>query len=235
MVETIRTVLHVDDQIPARLARTRVLRDAGFEVREVETAADAVERAPEASVMLLDLGLPGADGFTVCERVRQVAPDLPIIMVTSIHRTAQARRDGFAVGADAFLLEPVPPEQLVRVVEQLMHRRTQPPAALEEAWVLTDAAGNILDLSQAASSLLNLSRRGARGRSLPAFFVENRPKLHADLLRAADGLVIERASVIQPRDRRPVPVRIDVSALPHEPGARVELRWVLVADADSKR
>jgi hypothetical protein len=53
------------------------------------------------------------------------------------------------------------------------------------------------------------------------------PRLLADLLRAVDGLIIERASVLQPRDRRPVPVRIDVSALAHARGDRVELRWVL--------
>jgi PAS domain-containing protein len=54
-----------------------------------------------------------------------------------------------------------------------------------DAWVLTDAIGDIQDVSPEAARLLNLSQRGARRRNLATFFVENRPKLMAELLRAA--------------------------------------------------
>jgi CheY-like chemotaxis protein len=223
-----RTVLNVDDHAPARFVRTRILQRAGFGVDEVDSAAGAIERASTASLMLLDVKLPDADGFTVCERVKQIAPTLPIVMVTSVYRTAQARRDAFTAGADAFLLEPVAPEQLVRTVEGLLNRKVeQPRLSFGDAWVLTDAVGQIHDLSPDAARVLNLSQRGARGRNLATFFVENRPKLMAELLRAADGVILERMGTLQPRDRKPMRVHIDVSLVPGHPGDRVSLRWLI--------
>jgi hypothetical protein len=75
--------------------------------------------------------------------------------------------------------------------------------------------------------VLNLSQRGERGRNLATFFVENRPKLMAELLRAADGVIIERMGMLQPRDRRPLRVHIDVTAMPRNLGERVALRWLI--------
>lgn len=222
-----KTVLNVDDHAPARFLRTRILQRAGFGVDEVDNAASAIERAPASSLLLLDVKLPDADGFTVCEQVKKAAPSLPIVMVTSVYRTSQARRDAFAVGADAFLLEPITPEQLVRTVEALVNRKEEPRQALGEAWVITDAAGDIQEISPEAAKMLNLSARGSRGRSLPAFITDNRPKLITDLVRASDGLIIDRMSTLQPRDRRPIRVHLDVSALPKNPGEHVQLRWII--------
>jgi DNA-binding response OmpR family regulator len=226
--DTTRTVLNVDDHAPARFLRTRILQRAGFGVDEVDNAATAIEKAPTSSLMLLDVKLPDGDGFSVCEAVKKKAPTLPIVMVTSVYRTAQARRDAFAAGADAFLLEPVSPEQLVRTIEGLLSRKDERPRpTFGDAWVITDAVGLIQELAPDAARVLNLSQRGARGRNLATFFVENRPKLIAELLRAADGVILERMSTLQPRDRKPIRVHIDVSAVPGKPGERVLLRWLI--------
>jgi DNA-binding response OmpR family regulator len=222
-----KIVLNFDDHAPARFVRTRILQRAGFGVDEVDNAARAIERAPASSLVLLDVKLPDADGFTVCEQVKKTTPTLPVVMVTSLYRTSQSRRDAFAVGADAFLLEPITPEQLVRTVETLLNRKDEPRPALGEAWVITDAVGDIQEISAEAARLLHLSARGLRGRSLPAFITENRPKLITDLLRASDGVIIDRMSTLQPRDRRPMRVHLDVSALPKDPGERVQLRWII--------
>lgn len=226
-----RIVLHVDGDVPARLVRTQILQRAGFGVRETDSAADVLERAPEASLVLLDAGLPDCDGFAVCEQVKKLLPALPVVMVSSLYRTAQARRDAFAMGADAFLLEPVDPEQLVRTIETLVARGAAPVAAEEQAWIITDRTGDISEISLKAATLLNLSARGARGRSLPPFFVENRPMLMHEMMSAAEGLIVERSTLLQPRDRRPVRVRIDVSALPQTPGDGVRLLWAIARDS----
>ncbi len=226
-----KTVLNVDDHAPARFLRTRILQRAGFGVDEAGTAAGAIRQAGGASLVLLDVRLPDADGFSVCEQVKKASPKTPVVMVTSVYRTAQARRDAFAVGADAFLVEPVDPLQLVRTVEEFVGRGGEAPAAVaDDPWLVTDAAGQILELSAGAGRLLNLSARGARSRNLLAFFSENRPKLMTEILRAAEGIAIDRSTVLRPRDRRPVRVRIDVSRVPHDPGDRVELRWVIAPE-----
>jgi CheY-like chemotaxis protein len=227
-----RPVLNVDDHAPARFLRTRILQRAGFGVNEADSAAVAIERASEASLLLLDVKLPDGDGFTVCEELKRKSPTLPIVMVTSVYRTTQARRDAFAVGADAFLLEPIAPEQLIRTIETLLKRKGgEPVRDLGEAWVVTDAVGEILDISTEAARMLNLSPRGLRGRSLCAFITDNRPRLMSELLRATEGLLIDRMSTIQPRDRRPVHVHLDVSVVPRDPGERTQLRWILTPES----
>src|SRR5262245_43899080 len=66
-------ILNVDDYLPARYARTEVLRRAGFEVAEASTGAEAlrlvVEERPD--LVLLDVNLPDLDGFEVCRRIRE--------------------------------------------------------------------------------------------------------------------------------------------------------------------
>ena len=124
-VDPIRPVLNVDDHAPARFVRTRILQSAGFGVDEVDNAASAIARASASSLMLLDLNLPDADGFSVCEQVKKTSPSLPIVMITSVFRTAQARRDAFAAGADAFLLKPVSPRALATALLEA----TRPSAA----------------------------------------------------------------------------------------------------------
>jgi CheY-like chemotaxis protein len=228
---TNKTILNVDDHAPARYLRTRILERAGFSVEEADTAAGAIELASASSLVLLDIKLPDGDGFSVCESVKKTTPKLPVVMVTSVYRTAEARRDGFSAGADAFLLEPIAPHQLIRVVEELVGKAPSGAAeSIEVAWIVTDAVGEIQDISMAAARLLNLSQRGARGRSLPAFVVENRPRLMNDLLRAAEGLLIDRTTLLQPRDRRPFRVKIDLAVVPHAPGDRVSLQWTLVPE-----
>jgi len=104
------------------------------------------------------------------------------------------------------------------------------PPGVGDVSVITNAVGEILEISPDAARLLNLSQRGARGRNLATFFVEDRPKLLAELLRAADGEQIDRTASLQPRDRRPMRVRVDVSRLASKPGERISLRWVISPD-----
>jgi CheY-like chemotaxis protein len=220
------TILVVEDHAPARFLRTRILERAGYGTSEADSAAGAIARAGDASLLLLDIGLPDSDGFAVCEHVKKTSPELPVVMITSIYRSAQARRDAFAVGADAFLLEPIQPERLVRTVERLMQGESTQSNPLEsETWIVTDSVGVIEDLSPQGARLLNLSERGARGRSLTSFFAENRPTLMDGLRRAVEGVIVEQSASIQPRDRRPVPVHVDVSALPHAHGEGVRILW----------
>jgi CheY-like chemotaxis protein len=223
-------ILNVDDHAPARFVRTRILERAGFGVNEVASASAAIERAPGASLVLLDIHLPDGDGFDVCTAVKRASPHLPVVMITSVYRTASARRDAFAVGADAFLIEPVNADLLVRTVESLTTTRTALGPKPVDCWIVTDAAGRILEVSPAGAALLNLSARGARGRDLTAFFAGDRPRLQHEMLRAADGVIVEREAMLQPRDRRPRSVRLDISSVPTAPGERVQLRWVVATE-----
>ena len=95
-------ILNVDDNAPSRYLRSRILERAGFEVREADSAEAALRSAAAMTpqLVLLDVALPDSDGFTVCERLKAAHPHVPVVMITSVYQSAQARRDGFQAGAD---------------------------------------------------------------------------------------------------------------------------------------
>lgn len=221
------SVLNVDDYAPSRFLRSRILERAGYEVREAENAEQAIASCLSSNppqLVLLDIALPDGDGFTVCERVKAVSGDIPIVMITSVYRTAQARRDGFAAGADEYLLEPIDPDRLVQSVGRFLDpsRRTSTPPA---ATVITDSAGQIVSANAAAGRLLNLSARGMKDRSLLAFFAPGRDRMASLMRRATEGQIIQENANIRPRDRKPFKVRVDISATPFERGGALE--WLL--------
>jgi hypothetical protein len=94
----------------------------------------------------------------------------------------------------------------------------------EEIRIVTDAAGFVLDCSAAAVDLIGYSTRGARRRELPNMFVRERPQL-IELLRAAQGEVIERSAHFRPNDRKAIPVRFRLSRGAPGPNGEVLLEW----------
>jgi CheY-like chemotaxis protein len=225
-------VLNVDDHAPTRFLRTRLLTGAGLQVAEATTGREASDRCeqPGVDVVLLDVRLPDTDGITLCAQLKARHPNLPIALISAVHRTASARQDGLAAGADAYLLEPVEPVRLVRV---LTHLHTGTLRSQETIWIHTDGAGSIVDISTSAAAFLSLSPRGALGRNLLLFFVSDRMRLLKELERAADGLVVDMVAKVRPRDRRLRAVRIDVTTLENRADGRRLLQWLLDPLPDS--
>jgi CheY-like chemotaxis protein len=221
-------ILNVEDDSPSRFLKSRILERAGFQVVEAVTAADAIRTAANDGLrlVLLDLRLPDGDGFQVCEQIKAVRPGLPVVMITSTYATAQGRQDGLASGADAYLIEPVPAERLVQIIRRFLDPG-QVAVPDSEAWIVTDDRGVMLEVSGPGHRLLNLSARGALGRSLPAFFDGERHHVFGDLARALDGHVAQREAQMRPRDRRPFPVSYEICREPSTDSAIPRLRWTL--------
>jgi DNA-binding response OmpR family regulator len=133
------TVLVVDDAPQLWQLLTPVLEAEGY---ATETAADgpaAVARLARGGIdlVLLDLMLPGMDGRTVCREVRAQTPPgepyLPILMLTALTRVAD-QQDGFAAGADDYVLKPFQVETLLaRVAVWLRVRRASQLALAVQA------------------------------------------------------------------------------------------------------
>jgi DNA-binding response OmpR family regulator len=221
-------ILNVEDDSPSRFLKSRILERAGFQVVEAVTAADAVRTAANDGLrlVLLDLRLPDGDGFQVCEQIKSVRPTLPVVMITSTYATAQGRQDGLACGADAYLIEPVPADRLVQIIRRFLDPG-QAAVAETEAWIVTDDRGVMLEISGPGHRLLNLSARGALGRSLPAFFAGERHQVFGDISRALDGHVAQREAQMRPRDRKPFSVSYEICREPSTDSAIPRLRWTL--------
>lgn len=111
----------VDDEAPARSELRHLLRaHPEIEVAgEAASAAEAIELAPSCDALFLDVEMPGVSGLDAVRLVRGSAEPPAIVFVTA---HAEYAVDAFAVEAFDYLLKPVDPERLARVVERLLTR-----------------------------------------------------------------------------------------------------------------
>lgn len=121
-------VLVEDDLRLSELVRT-YLESNGFRV-SVEHRGDRVlERVAreKPELIVLDLGLPGRDGFAVCREVRAARHDVPILMLTA-RDTDIDQVLGLELGADDYVVKPVEPRVLVARINALLRRQRQQSA-----------------------------------------------------------------------------------------------------------
>jgi CheY-like chemotaxis protein len=114
-----RRVLVVDDNADAAVTLQLLLQSLGHETHVVHDGAAALDAARrlEPDVVLLDIGLPGLDGYEVARRLREMeaARPLRIIAVTGWGTEADRRRSQEA-GFDLHLVKPLDPEELAQVL-----------------------------------------------------------------------------------------------------------------------
>jgi len=118
-------VLVVDDEAPLARLVASYLERHGFEVQVTGDGSDAIARARQwhPGVIVLDLGLPGADGIEVCRTVRTFS-DCYIIMLTA--RVEEVDKlIGLSVGADDYVTKPFSPRELVARVRAMLRRPRQ--------------------------------------------------------------------------------------------------------------
>lgn len=122
-------ILTVEDDERIRTAVKMALEDEGWDVDEAETGEDAIgsfQRNP-SDVVLIDIMLPGMDGFEVCRSIRR-ASDVPIVMVTARADTHDVVA-GLEAGADDYLTKPFAPKELSARIRALLRRaRSGDPA-----------------------------------------------------------------------------------------------------------
>jgi two-component system, chemotaxis family, sensor kinase CheA len=119
-----RTVLVVDDSLTTRMLERSILESAGYEVDLAVSAEDALERLRDRryALMLVDVEMPGMDGFTFVERLRADAKsrDIPAILVTSL-AAPEHRRRGREVGAQGYIVKSeFNQAELLSMIEPMM-------------------------------------------------------------------------------------------------------------------
>ncbi|HJQ97687.1 MAG TPA: response regulator, partial [Candidatus Polarisedimenticolaceae bacterium] len=126
-----RILLVEDDADIALSLRNKLEREGGYEVEVVGDGASGLARAAEQppELVVLDVNLPGMDGFEVCRRLRK-APEtaaVPVIMLTArIGEDDRVR--GLDLGADDYITKPFSPKEALARVRAVL-RRTERPAA----------------------------------------------------------------------------------------------------------
>ena len=165
-----RKVLVLEDEANIRGFIVINLRRAGYEVVEAESGEEALEKLKaqkDIRVALLDVMLPGIDGFEVCRRLRANDANIGIIMLTARSQEMD-KVTGLMTGADDYVTKPFSPAELTARVDALMRRSggaepeeksgelTSPPFTLNLRNRTLEKNGQRVKLTQVEYGLMKL-------------------------------------------------------------------------------
>ena len=174
-----KKVLILEDEVSIRSFVVINLKRAGYEVVEAgtgEEALDLLKANPDVGVAILDIMLPGIDGFEVCRRIRATNPRIGIIMLTA-RAQEMDKVTGLMTGADDYVTKPFSPAELTARVDALLRRtgdntpavRTgelyQPPFMLNMTNRTLEKNGERVKLTQLEYSIVKLFMEN-RGKAL---------------------------------------------------------------------
>ncbi|TEW44243.1 response regulator [Psychromonas algicola] len=119
-----KQILVVDDDQSIRELLSEYLAKASFDVISAEDGVSMAERLKESQpdLIILDVMLPGDDGFILCQRIRKTS-NVPIIMLTA-NSDEMDRVLGLEIGADDYIAKPFSPRELLARVKALLRRST---------------------------------------------------------------------------------------------------------------
>ncbi len=170
-MKTTSTILIVDDQVTMRECLEGVLSNQGYTLAFAEDGPEALTKAAQLKpdVILLDVMMPGMDGFEVCQRFRAdpTLAEVPIIMLTALN-DRESRLEGIKAGADDFLSKPFDTLELrlrLKTITKLnRYRRLHTEQAkfewivekITEAFLILNQNGEILYANPHSRFFLNL-------------------------------------------------------------------------------
>ncbi|MCL2227759.1 MAG: response regulator transcription factor [Oscillospiraceae bacterium] len=116
-------ILIVEDDPNLRKLMSDVLQDERYTAIPARDAQDALDILEDQHIdlMITDIMMPGMDGYTLTEQLRDAGFDFPILMVTA-KETIKDKRKGFIVGTDDYMVKPVDEEELALRVKALLRR-----------------------------------------------------------------------------------------------------------------
>lgn len=123
------SILIIEDEPAIADTLLYALATEGFSPRWCATATEglAALQAQPFALLILDVGLPDANGFELCKKLRASGHDLPIVFLTS--RASEIDRIvGLEIGGDDYLVKPFSPRELTARVKVILRRVTPPPA-----------------------------------------------------------------------------------------------------------
>lgn len=164
--DTPADVLIVEDDENLRIGLVDNLQDEGYRVHAVATGEEALAAvgARRFELLILDIMLPGIDGYSLCEKLRAAGTDAAVLMLTARSLEDDLVR-GFEAGADDYLAKPYRLRELLARVRALLRRKAIRPGgtlALGEFTVdltarrVTDGGGEDLALTRTEFDLLSL-------------------------------------------------------------------------------
>jgi PAS domain S-box-containing protein len=169
-------IVNVEDDTSSREAISEILRLEGFTVFEAATGKEALSIVAEVKpqLVLLDVRLPDINGYEICRRLKanQATSSIPVLHISASYVSGKDRVRGLEGGADAYLVKPVEPDELIATINALLRLRKAEEAQKESeqryqvlfetsslpTWVCALDTLEFLEVNQAAIDHYGYSR-----------------------------------------------------------------------------
>ncbi|MCL1873437.1 MAG: response regulator transcription factor, partial [Clostridiales bacterium] len=117
------TILIIEDDPEIAALERDYLQMAGFEVVLTENGIDGLANASAADLVILDIMLPGMDGFEVLKKLRKTA-DIPVILLSARGEDIDKIR-GLGLGADDYIVKPFDMKEVIARIKAVLRRSAQ--------------------------------------------------------------------------------------------------------------
>jgi two-component system alkaline phosphatase synthesis response regulator PhoP len=120
-----KNILIVDDEPDIRAILRYNLEKEGFSITEAVDGNDALDKlSKDLDLAILDIMMPGKDGYDVCRKIREQGNTLPIVFLTAMDREFDELK-GLEVGADDYVRKPFSPKMLIARINAIFRRIDQ--------------------------------------------------------------------------------------------------------------
>ncbi len=146
-------ILVVDDERNLRVSLTLIFERAGYSVSAAADAHEALDflQAGAFDLVFLDLKMPDMDGLTLLRGIRNIYPDLPVLILTA-HATLESAIEAVREGARDYLLKPVDPPQILARVREIIAQQERPSRRREIVGQLEQLVAELRQFDPHASS-----------------------------------------------------------------------------------
>lgn len=170
-------ILYAEDDPTLRYITTENLERKGYQVLECEDGKSGLEcyNMQDPDICILDVMMPGLDGFSLARKIRERNQDIPILFVTA-KSMKEDRIEGLVLGADDYIVKPFSIEELILKIEIFLRRHKKTENSI---------SGSILQIGKFSLDTLNLILKGPNGEKvitqreteLLAYFIRNKNTL----------------------------------------------------------
>jgi DNA-binding response OmpR family regulator len=121
------TVLVIDDELNLRRTLAMILQRAGYRVTSTGDGREALEalRAGSFDLAFLDLKLPDTNGLDLLHEIRQIQPDIPVLILTA-HATLESAMEAVRQGARDYMLKPIDPHYILARAGEILAEQHEP-------------------------------------------------------------------------------------------------------------
>jgi PAS domain S-box-containing protein len=209
--ETRGFVLNCNDDEAGRYLVTRLLTQAGYEVKEASNGREALALVGLGPLLVvLDVNLPDMSGLEICRRIKSspATAGIPVLQTSATFISSERRVQGLESGADGYLTQPIEAPVLIATVRALLRAREAEENvrgasriwqttfnAIRDAVAVVDGDGRILQANDAMVRLLGSTQRPLAGASIEALlrdvFGIDRFALLSAVIRHKDREMVE--------------------------------------------